>query len=199
MMNSPISLPNLLSLSAPSPSSVQLSLSFFNQLNIDCFRSQDGINWTALGVNTNGTSFNDLGLIPDTNYQYKFVVSDKNGYSYSGPIMNVKTAPSAVKFPINLTSGTVSQTGVFLSWGGTTSISPVVRRSVDGVNFLNLNQTPKISMTDVVSPGSTYQYCVGFGPSGYFYSTAPLSVNTAMPAPLLSVVTSQNKAVLTWH
>jgi titin len=129
-------------LSAAVVSSQQINLSWAdnstNETGFKIERSDDGVTFTEIQtVAADLTSYQNVGLSPNTQYYYRVRAYNAGSYSAFSNIINATTLNSSINPPGSLTATAVSAQQINLTWSDNSSneLGFRIERSADGVIF----------------------------------------------------------------
>lgn len=164
---------NVVSTEVPPSSSLTVNWadSATNEDNYVLERSTDGTNFTVIAtLGANITSYNEIGLTPNTQYFYQVKATNSTGASvYTSVAVNTPPIPSAPTKPATPSPATASNTveltggNLALKWTGSTNTTTyAVYFGTDPLNLTKLNDVtyvaaPSYQLT-ALSPATTYYW-----------------------------------------
>jgi hypothetical protein len=207
-------------LSTTAVSSTQINLSWTDnssdETNFRVERSPDGTNsWSEIAtVPANTTTYQNTGLVANTNYYYRVRAyrSSDSSYSNYSNTANVKTPNPPLAAPSNLTAAVASQTQINLSWTDNSNDETIFRieRSLDGSSgwseIITVAANSTTYQSTGLSCGTKYYYRVrAFRNSDTSYSDYSNIANAtttncplAAPSNLTVSAASQTQVNLSW-
>ena len=165
-----------------------------------------GANWITAGTAT-ATTFTDMGLAPDTTYDYRVFATNAGGDSSSSATATATTPSGAPSAPTGVTATPVSSTAIDVNWtasGGATSYR-VERTSDGGITWMPAGTTALTTFNDIgLTPATVYGYRVfatNAGGDSAPSATATATTTVAPPAAPTEVsatAVSSTRIDLTW-
>jgi fibronectin type 3 domain-containing protein len=189
-------------LTVPAASVLTASLVSSTQINLtwtaitgatgyQLYSSTDSVTWTPLTLQT-GLTFNNIGLTPDTHYQYRVYAIDAAGPSaVSNTTASVTTLlPSPASFAAAVTTST----NINLTWAAVTdATSYKIERSPDNTTWTALTPSPALTGSSVAYSDTT----VVAGTQYYYRISATNTNGSSAPSAVLRTMTLTATPTLT--
>lgn len=178
--------PTTPTLSAGTPSSTSVSLSWTASTDADGIKGYGLVRGRTVRVKKTGTTFTDTGLTPGTTYKYYVLAEDNVGTrSAKSNIVTITTplAGNQPTKPSNLLKGDVTTTSVKLSWTASTGTNSIKGYGVLRDN-VHVGSTTGTSYTDTknIAAATTYSYTVIAQDTAGLRSSASTALSVTTPS-----------------